>query len=162
MTDRRSKLFWSLIIVGAVIFTGLLWATAGTRAVTPLINNSSKASLTVSSPTLTKSLVPSSPQANANDKSVEAEIITIRPNGFEPTEIVRPKGRVLLAVNNRTELDEIDLQLLQEHGAKLHEERVARRKQNFRHVFDLSPGNYLLTEANHPDWVCRITITNHP
>lgn len=161
MLDRRSKFLWSFIIVGAFIFIRLLWATAGTRDVAPVTNNPSGTLGTISLPIMADSRIhASSSLANANNKSVEAEIITIRPNGFEPAEIVRPKGRVLLAVNNRAELAEVDLQLQQEHGAKLQEAHVARKQQNFRKVVDLSPGNYLLTEANHPGWVCRITITN--
>lgn len=34
----------------------------------------------------------------------ESELITITPHGFEPQEITRPQGRVLLMVDNQTDL----------------------------------------------------------
>jgi len=97
---------------------------------------------------------------NLPQTHVEAEVITIRPTGFDPAEITRPAGKVLLAINNSANLDEVVLRLQREHGPKLHEERLPNKKQKFRKVINFTPGNYVLTEANHPGWSCRITITN--
>jgi hypothetical protein len=90
----------------------------------------------------------------------DVERITIRPTGFEPTEITRPAGPLLLAVDNSSGLAEVQLRLAREHGAQLHEVRVSRHGRNWRQPIEFTPGSYLLTEANHPDWVCHITITN--
>jgi hypothetical protein len=102
------------------------------------------------------------PQGNSAQKErFEAEIITIRPNGFEPSEITRPKGRFILAVDNRSGVEEVTLRLDRETGNREREVRVHRKKLDWREVFDLNPGRYTLTEANHPNWVCHITIGAH-
>ena len=36
---------------------------------------------------------------------------------------------------------------------------VPREQPNWDEVVDPPPGVYLLTEATHPRWVCRIVIT---
>lgn len=101
------------------------------------------------------------PGANApgsGTERVEATVITIRPGGFEPAEITRPKGRFILAVNDRTWLPEVELRLERENGNRVHEVKVHRNRPNWREMVDLPPGQYVLREASHPDWACRITI----
>ncbi|MCA1629738.1 MAG: hypothetical protein LC785_14170 [Acidobacteria bacterium] len=93
---------------------------------------------------------------------LESEHITIRPTGFEPTEITRPAGRVLLVVNDRSGLDSLDLRLDAGALPRLFEVRVPRDtkgRREWRQLVLLAPGRYVLTEAGHPEWVCRITIT---
>ena len=100
---------------------------------------------------------------SSQDKSaerVEVELITINARGFEPTEITRPKGRFVLAVRNKSGVAELALQLARENGNALHSARLPRGKRFWGNSLDLSPGAYLITEANHPDWIGRITITN--
>jgi uncharacterized protein (DUF58 family) len=102
------------------------------------------------------------PGANApgsGTERIEATVITVRPNGFEPAEITRPKGRFILAVNNRTLSTDLELQLERENGNHVREVKVHRNRPNWREVVDLPPGQYVLREASHPDWACRITIT---
>jgi hypothetical protein len=87
-------------------------------------------------------------------------LITIRPTGFDPEEIVHAKGEILLAVDNRSDLEAADLQLEAENGDRLHAKRVPREQLDWREIVYLNPGTYLLKETSHPDWVCRIRITN--
>lgn len=101
------------------------------------------------------------PQGQAETNSLQAELITLRPTGFEPAEMALVKGRFLLVVNNHSELPEIDLRLMRVTGARLHEVRVPGDQIRWSEVVDLHPGNYVLTEANHPEWVCRITVAPH-
>lgn len=90
---------------------------------------------------------------------MEAEIITITPLGFEPLEIMRPAGRFILVVDNRSGLDDVTLRLDLETGQRQQEVRIPREHPDWDSVVDLHPGTYLVTEASHPDWLCRITIT---
>ncbi len=96
-----------------------------------------------------------------NSETIEAEVITIRATGFEPMTITRDKGKFLLVVHNRSGLREVVLRLDREAGGRLHNVRVPREKLNWKTLVDLNPGRYVLTEANHPDWVCQINITAH-
>lgn len=90
----------------------------------------------------------------------EVEVITLTDAGFDPTEIKRPAGRVLLAINNKTGLDHVLLRLGLDGGRTLHTARINRGDRNLRRIVDLAPGDYVLSEAGHPEWVCRITITD--
>lgn len=89
---------------------------------------------------------------------VKVERITITPRGFEPSEITLPKGKVIFAVDNRSGLPEINLQFDRVAGSRLKQVKVLRQKLDWAEGFDLTPGSYILTEANHPEWVCHITI----
>lgn len=91
---------------------------------------------------------------------LEVELITITPAGFEPKEISRLKGPFLLAVENRSGLEDVLLRLDRATGGdRLKEVRVNRKKLDWRDQVDLTPGHYVLMEANHPGWTCGITIT---
>jgi hypothetical protein len=104
------------------------------------------------------------PDAPARDTppQLESERIWIGPNGFEPAEITRPAGRVLLAVNDRSGLPGLVLRVAVEGRDQLFEVRVPQDtggSHEWRRVVNLPAGRYVLTEANHPEWVCRVTIT---
>jgi hypothetical protein len=36
---------------------------------------------------------------------------------------------------------------------------MQREQPNWSDVIDLQPGRYVLSDGDHPDWVCHITIT---
>jgi hypothetical protein len=93
--------------------------------------------------------------------TLEAELVTIRPAGFEPADITRSKGLFLLAIENRSGIDGINVRLDKEAGSRLRQIPMSRLKQNLNwsEGLDLPPGSYILSEADHPEWICRITIT---
>jgi hypothetical protein len=107
--------------------------------------------------------VPNPPRASLKPTQkparIETEIITILPDGFQPKEVTRPFGRFNLMVDNRSGLADVSLQLDREAGSRLQAVQVNRSQLDWNDVFDLPPGKYTLTEANHSEWVCRITIT---
>jgi hypothetical protein len=92
-------------------------------------------------------------------QSLEAEYITITSRGFEPAEITRSGGHFLLAVDNRSGLDDVALTLDLLAGNRLQQQRVSRSRSAWRVVVDLPPGRYVLGEANHSRWRCQLTIT---
>jgi len=98
------------------------------------------------------------PTAVPNQEPLGQLIITIRPTGFDPEEIVQTKGEFLLSVDNRSGLEAVDLQLEGEQGNRLRAKRAPREQIDWREVIYLNPGKYLLKETNHPEWVCRIQI----
>lgn len=89
---------------------------------------------------------------------IEAEVIVLRPWGFEPKEISRPPGPFFLALHNLSRLDELDVSLDPESGPRLQAIGVTKNKTRWHQKLTLPPGTYLLREASHPEWVCRITI----
>jgi hypothetical protein len=91
---------------------------------------------------------------------VEAEMLVLGSNGFQPKEITRPAGRFLLAVQNHSSEEEISLVLKQESGASARDIRMSKRQSKLKDVLQLPPGRYVLVETNHPEWSCTITITS--
>jgi hypothetical protein len=96
---------------------------------------------------------------SANQSRLQVERITIRPTGFDPAEVARPAGRFILAVDNRSGLRELTLRLADGDGRRLREVRVPREQLGWRLTLDAPAGSYVLTEVDHPDWVCRVTVT---
>jgi hypothetical protein len=94
-------------------------------------------------------------------RRIEPVFVTLKPTGFEPAELTRRRGAFLLMVDNRSNNPELLFHLDGEHGKREHEQQTRRGgRLDWNKVVDLPPGRYLLTEANHPQWVCKITIEN--
>lgn len=89
----------------------------------------------------------------------EAELITIEPHGFEPAQVTRPQGRFLLAIDNRSGLEDIQLRLERAEGGRVPALEARNRRLSWREEVDLPPGRYVIRETNHPEWSCLITIT---
>ena len=90
--------------------------------------------------------------------------ITVRPTGFEPSDIAHPNKKFLLAIDNQSGAENLALQLLEEdeHGnarAKLRDFGLSLKSLNKRELIHLPPGRYVLREVNHPEWACHITIS---
>jgi hypothetical protein len=98
-------------------------------------------------------------QGNAPAARLETELITITPTGFDPAEMTRPQGRVILEVDNRSGLEEVEIRLDRSNGVREKEVRVHRTTLDWSGEVTLRPGIYVLREAGHPDWVCNVTIT---
>jgi len=90
---------------------------------------------------------------------VQAELITLTPTGFEPTELTRPKGRFLFAIDNRSGLDDVEFYFERETGGRVNVPLSRRGKLAWREIVDLSPGTYILRATNDQSWRCRLTIT---
>ena len=94
-------------------------------------------------------------------RRIEPVFVTLKPTGFEPAELTRPRGPFLLMVDNRSNNPNLLFHLDGESGKREHEQQTRKGgKLDWNKVVDLPPGRYLLTEANHPNWICKITIEN--
>lgn len=155
MKKNKRKLFGLAVLVVGLLSASLVIVSARARNRTLVIRKAND----VTSPgpqTLHSIASAQRPRALAQ---IEAEIVTIKPHGFEPAEITRPQGRFLLMVDNRSGLEAVSLRLTREGGPRVREMRVPREEPDWSEVVDLEPGRYLLTEANHSRWVCVITIS---
>jgi hypothetical protein len=103
---------------------------------------------------------PAAVQGQPAPERIEMERITLTPRGFEPSAITRPRGSFYIAVDNRSGLlDELTFRLDRVDGNLLHEARLPKGRLGWRQLVDLPPGRYVVTEADHLDWVCSVTIT---
>ena len=94
---------------------------------------------------------------------LEVERATVRPKGFEPTAIIRPKkSPFFLIIENRTGLRELSFQIDNEAGNKVNDKdlKAPKGKMAWNGVIDLPPGKYRLTELMHREWSLAITIEN--
>ena len=99
------------------------------------------------------------PQGNSTQGMLETERVTIRPTGFEPAQITRPRGEFILAADNLSGLREVSLLLERESGERVRDRRITMEQFKWRARLDLHPGRYVIREAGHPDWTCALTIT---
>jgi hypothetical protein len=179
MAVKYRKAFWPTIVLMAVSGSALLLVSARSRSVAPRVRHhslpsahaSEKPSIVLASPDKSPELQPgeqliaAQPEAAvlADDQSdkeqVEVEVITVRPNGFDPREITRPQGPFMLAINNRSGTTELALQLTRVQGNRIHEVRLPKGRIRWNKVVDLPPGDYVLTEQNHPNWICHLKLT---
>jgi hypothetical protein len=121
-------------------------------------------------------IVPASPgppagerqQDRAKQKSPPLQIqtlkISIQPTGFEPNNIVCPSKPFLLALDNESGLDDLQLRLLHVTGKSRETRREVRLSlTEFRNraILDLPPGQYVLEENSHPQWECSISVLSN-
>jgi hypothetical protein len=156
--SRRVRATGLPLLIAALIFFTCLKVSAWIWPVPAEITRQSVSQTKAVFPT--KSVVPA-PASSGNfaQERIEAEVITLRSTGFEPGEITRPASRFFILVENRTDIEAVNLQLNSQHGDRLHNVRMLRGGMDWTEMVDLRPGRYTLTEADHPEWVCRITIT---
>ncbi len=138
---QMSRLIFSLSIVipilallGIAVAEGRRWSA-----------NHDKSVLTVQNPNPLRTVI-------------DSELLTLTPTGFEPASITRPKGKFLLAVDNRTGLEAISFELRRVNGASERQTRLTNHRVRWREIMDLPPGNYVIQVADH-NWFCSLSIS---
>ena len=89
---------------------------------------------------------------------LEVELITLRPEGFEPSKIVRQRGPFVLLVDDRSGKENSSLQLQRLKGERLRDLNTNRKKAEWYDLVNLPPGEYRLTDAANTERRCQITI----
>ncbi len=141
---RRSYRLWLVVIVIAVI--------AGTISARSWLAKPPVAALA-------KTMQQDKPPDVIKGALVQ-ELVTLRHTGFDPKELTIPTGQFLLSVDNLTGLSEVNLTLDEEKKNRLKTTKIESRFREWREVIDLKPGVYVLSVTTHPQWVCRITVTD--
>ena len=90
--------------------------------------------------------------------NMKVAVVTIRPTGFEPSEITKPNKPFLLAVENRSGLQTVQLRIDAVGGNRISDVQMPIKKHDLSQPLNLPPGQYVLTEAYHPEWRCAITV----
>ncbi len=142
----------------AVLPLIVLVIAAGALAGRSIFSTPAVTSARINSPTHELAIQPSA--GPAQNPQIRTELITIRPTGFDPTEIRLTDGQFRIAVDNKSGLDEVTLRLTREGGARVREMRLPLGQLKWREKLNLPDGIYLLTEANHANWRCRIIVAS--
>lgn len=110
--------------------------------------------------------VPQDPKASKSlfDNAEEGEFgkalwLTVKPTGFEPARVSLPADQYFLLIQNDTGLDRFGLVVQREQGERLHDIRLENRNRKWKQVINFRPGRYIISETDHPDWQCVLTIT---
>jgi hypothetical protein len=88
-------------------------------------------------------------------------LLTITPTGFDPSQVTLAAGQYLVLVESRTGLDTFGVVANRERGERLFNDRLERFQRRWKKTIDFKPGRYFIREADHPEWKCLLTITDH-
>ncbi len=96
------------------------------------------------------------PQGQASQQDVKGLVIALRPTGFIPPTLEVTTGRYLFIVQNRCGIRNLTFRLDRDTGERL--TSVNNQRLQWKQEFDLYPGTYLLSVADHPSWHCAIKV----
>ncbi len=84
-------------------------------------------------------------------------LLALLPHGFETSEMQLDAGEYRFIVGNRTGLKEVNVRIDHE-GQQLAAATVGGRPRDLKQRLRLTPGNYLISADDNPDWTCRIVV----
>lgn len=100
---------------------------------------------------------------SAQPSRLRTERITLKLNGFSPSAVTLPAGRVMLLLDDRSRIKDnqihFDVVAANGPGARLKSfDQGPRRKDKFREVLELRAGEYELSVPGRASWKCRISV----
>ena len=103
--------------------------------------------------------IPSSlDQSQEAGPEVKLVLLALWPEGFETNEMQLEPGQYLFIIGNRTGLKEVNVQLQREGRERLAAAAVGGRQRDLKQRLNLTPGIYVVTAGDNPNWTCRITV----
>ena len=103
--------------------------------------------------------IPSSlDQSQEASPEVKLILIALRPEGFETNEMQLEPGDYLFIIGNRTGLQNVNVRLDRDGNERIDAASVGGRQRDWKKRLKLSPGVYVLTANDNPDWICRIVV----
>lgn len=96
--------------------------------------------------------------ASLEERGPQTVVIYATPLGFQPAELTLRPGQRRFLIRNATGLDDIEFAIAKSREQPV---RTPRRRngENAALNHPLTPGEHRITEARHPEWECRITVT---
>jgi hypothetical protein len=149
LREKTMKVKLCVLLIGLTVLIAAVTATA------KLINNHNSSQFDA---TATIEPIATAQAGDETSSDIKVVLLTLRSEGFDPAEMQLPEGEYLLIVRNRTGLDEVDVRLAREDGQHLGQSKVRSRQKDWTQRLKLTPGTYLLTEINHPDWTLRVVV----
>ena len=97
-------------------------------------------------------------QSDEAGPEVKLVLLALLPHGFENTEMQLNAAEYLFIIGNRTGLKEVDVRLDREGKERVLAATVRGRRMDLKQRLKLTPGTYLVTANDNPDWTCRIVV----
>ena len=96
-------------------------------------------------------------QSDEAGPEIKLVLLGVTPQGFDSSELQLDPGEYLFIIGNRTGLKEINVRLERE-GKEHVSAATVRRRGNWKQRLKLTPGTYLVSTDDNPDWICRIVV----
>ncbi|HET8781230.1 MAG TPA: hypothetical protein VFM63_02340 [Pyrinomonadaceae bacterium] len=97
-------------------------------------------------------------QSDEAGPEVKLVLLALWPEGFETNEMQLEPGEYLFIIGNRTGLKEVNVQLQREGRERLAAAVVGGRRRDLKQRVRLTPGIYVVTAGENPEWTCRIMV----
>jgi hypothetical protein len=85
-------------------------------------------------------------------------LLALHPEGFDSSEMQLDPGEYLFIIGNRSGLKEVSVRLEREGDGRIAAAAVGGRQRDWKTRLKLTPGTYVVTANDNPDWICRITV----
>lgn len=85
-------------------------------------------------------------------------LLALLPHGFETNEMYLDAGTYMFIIGNRTGLKEVNFRIDREGKDRIGESIAGGRKRDWKQRFELTPGNYVVSANDNPEWSCRIVV----
>jgi hypothetical protein len=89
---------------------------------------------------------------------IEELSLTLTSSGFAPAKLKTQGKKFLLSLDDRAQVKELVLRMSRKDGTVVREIRVPGESGDWSELFELPPGSYTFSEANHADWSCTIVV----
>ncbi len=99
-----------------------------------------------------------SAETAATKVKVPALVLTAKADGFDRKAVAVSDHQFFLIVRNATGIGELAYHIVPATGAALSDFLLHSNNPRSAALMNLSTGTYTITEANHPAWVCTLTV----
>jgi len=96
-------------------------------------------------------------QSDEAGPEIKLVLLGITPLGFDSNEMQLDAGEYLFIVGNRTGLREVNVRLDREAKQRMAAATV-RGRGNWKQRLKLTPGTYVVSVDDNPNWICRIVV----
>lgn len=83
---------------------------------------------------------------------------TLHSTGFDPANVTCEAGRLKLTVVNESGTDGLTLRMKRMGGEVVRESQVPSGTSEWTEEYDLTAGNYVLSEVNNPAWLFYVIV----
>lgn len=97
-------------------------------------------------------------QSDEANSDIKLVLLALRPEGFETNEMQLDAGEYLFIIGNRTGLRDVNVRLDREGNERVAAATVGGRHRDLKQRLKLTPGTYLVTANDNPEWTCRIVV----
>ncbi len=102
--------------------------------------------------------IPSNLDQSEAGPEVKLVLLALLVNGFENNEMQLEAGDYMFIIGNRTGLREVNIRLEREGKERVAEAAAGGRQREWKKRLKLTPGNYIVTANDNPEWTCRIVV----